>query len=350
MRSNLFKLFFKFIFLLGLFHKAYGDINEISPCSLVYVHIGDTIPSYLETSIAQARLFNPTIPIYVIGNSHALANIDFSEHTVVLIHIESLHLTEFHKTFIEKATSNGLWRYALERFLYIDDMIQQYNLKNVFHLENDVTIYFDLNEKLPVFEECYFNMIAAVFDCDDRCIPSFVYFSNRIPSKKWAEYISKNGLEGTNDMELFSKFKNFYNNKYANHLPILIPSYSKDRPLFNLLKQKANSVQPYIRHLDKFQLIFDAAAIGQFFGGVDPVHGKYNTGFINERCIFNPSYFNYEWKKDNENRWIPYISYGEKTYPIANLHIHCKNLQKFYSLNDEPPSVPTSFWSVAPLE
>ena len=42
-------------------------------------------------------------------------------------------------------------------------------------------------------------------------------------------------------------------------------------------------------NFDRFQYIFDAAAIGQYLGGIDPIHDKNDTsGFVNEICIINP--------------------------------------------------------------
>lgn len=330
--------------------KMHANDSALDPCSLLYVHIGPQLPSYLDVNIAQARLFNPKIPIYLIGNSSALSAYDNTKHAVILVPIESLTLSNYHENFIHGAKTQGFWRYALERFLYIDDFIQQYGLTNIFHIENDVMIYINLEEKLPTFEQFYSGMIGAVFDCEARCIPSFVYFSNALPSKKLAEFISVNGLEGSNDMTLLNQFKESYYKKFSDHLPILIPAYAKDRPLTNLLKKTAKNALPYSNHLEEFQVIFDGAAIGQFLGGIDPIHGRSEPGFVNELTVFYTPYFTYIWKRDKNKRLVPFISYKGISYPIANLHVHSKNLKSFYSLNKNPIRIPSSFWALAPLK
>ena len=82
----------------------------------------------------------------------------------------------------------------------------------------------------------------------------------------------------------------------------------------------------------KLDSISDAAAIGQYLGGIDPWHGCHNTiGFINETCIFNPALCSFVWELDFKNRKIPYIIFKNAKYCINNLHIHCKNLNKFKS-------------------
>lgn len=324
---------------------------ETPPCSLVYVHIGPQLPTYLSVAIAQARHFNANIPIYLLGNSAALANYDYRQHKIHLVPLESLNPTENHKRFKNHTSMNhDFWRYALERFLYLDDFIHQHGLNNVFHTENDVMLYFDLTEKLPIFQENYNGMIATVFDCDERSVPSFVYISNAIPSEKFAEFISVKGLNGSTDMTLLYEFKERYYKTFSDHLPILIPEYAKQRELKSLAKRIAKSPNPFINNIDKFQIIFDAAAIGQFFGGIDPILGNKGPGFVGELSVFLTHLCTYEWRQDIHGRWIPYISFGGTTYPIANLHIHCKNLQAFYSLNQNFFPLPTRAYSSLPME
>ena len=196
--------------------KINAEITNRHSHSLVYVHIGPDLPSYLPIAIAQARLFNPDTPIYLIANSSAMSNYDCEDQKIHLVPIELLIPTKSHKKFKDRAKSNGFWRYTLERFLYLDDFIQQYKLNNVFHAENDVMIYFNLEEKLHVFQECYPKMIATTFDCDERSVTSFVYISDPMPSKQFAKYIAINGLNGANDMSLLFDFKEKYYKKTRN--------------------------------------------------------------------------------------------------------------------------------------
>jgi hypothetical protein len=78
-----------------------------------------------------------------------------------------------------------------------------------------------------------------------------------------------------------------------------------------------------------YNCIFDAAAIGQYLGGVDPRNMSGDTkGFVNETCVINYSKYNFIWKNKN-NKKIPYIIINNIEYPIVNLHIHCKDLKSF---------------------
>jgi len=339
------------IFLISFFcGKIYTDEVSNQSSSLVYVHIGPKLPVYLPIAIKQARLFNPELTIYLLAESNALSEFDFTKEEIKLISLESIHLSRSHKIFNRLATTKGFWRYTLERFLYLDDFIQQYGLRNVFHTENDVMIYFDLLEKVPLFEECYKGMIATVFDCDERSVPSFVYIYDSHPSSKFANFISKKGLKGANDMYLLFEFKEKYYKLLADHLPILIPEYAKERSLTNLSKKTAKSPIPFVNNIERLGLIFDAAAIGQFLGGIDPILGNRGPGFVGELSVFLSHFCTYEWKLDECKRWIPYISYAGETYPIANLHIHCKDLSSFSSSNTSFFPLPKNVYSSLPMD
>lgn len=318
--------------------------------ALVYVHIGPKFPSYLSIAIAQARLFNPKTPIYLIANKNALSRYNCAKQEVISIPIESLKMTKHHSRFQKHIKIDGFWRYAIERFFYIDDFIQEYNLNNVFHTENDVMIYFDIEDKLPIFYQNYNNMIATVFDCDERSVPSLVYISNPYVSEKLAKFMSYHGCDGKTDMTLLNDFKEHHYKRLMDHLPILISEYANDRPLISLSKKRAQEVSPYINFLDQFGMIFDAAALGQFLGGIDPILNNRGAGFVAELSVFLTPYFEFKWAKDSKERWIPYISYKGTTYPIANLHIHCKDLRSFFSLNKNHFPLPTRIWSSLPLE
>jgi hypothetical protein len=328
---------------------VFGLPEAKSHC-LVLIHIGEQFPKHLPYSLAQARLFNPDCPIFLIGNATAFSKVEEDALPVTPVFIESLECSNRHKQYNERTQVTGFWRYALERFLLLDDFIQQYGLSNVFHIENDVMLYFDIAKKLPVFEACYPNMMASVFDCDERCVPSFVYIQNPETSALLTLFIADRAHLNTTDMELLSLFKDAFYKTRGDHLPILIPSYAKDYPLTNIFKNTAKDPKPYSNHLDLLGLIFDAAALGQFFGGIDPILGPSKPGFMGEASVFLPMHFAFQWLQDEEGRFIPYISYEDQTYPIANLHIHSKALDKFLSTNPTAPKVPTECFSSLPFD
>jgi hypothetical protein len=81
-----------------------------------------------------------------------------------------------------------------------------------------------------------------------------------------------------------------------------------------------------------FKGVFDAAAIGQYMGGIDPIHNSNNTdGFISTHCAFRVDSVYFLWKKEHK-LYRPYISVDKTTwYPIFNLHIHNKHMTRWLS-------------------
>lgn len=314
----------------------------VSEPSIVFVHLGPTLPEYLPTALSQARLFNPEISIYLLANESAIKNKDLigKDSNIKLISCESLQKSFCHKKFITRSTlnktfRNGFWFFTTERFFYLAAFLKQYRLVDVFHLENDVMLYANLNELLPLFKKNYHDMIAATFDNDHRCIPGFLYISNAKPLEHFLDFITQKKNKSSNDMEAFSRFQQKYQGQWIDHLPILIPEYSKDHELISSSGSQGSHPNQFSNHFEQFHSIFDAAAIGQYLGGIDPRNGVCKPGFINEECIFNPTHFTFHWQEDDQGRKIPLITYQGSQWKINNLHIHSKNLKQFKSKNDQ---------------
>lgn len=330
-------VFLFFIFVLP-FNSIFGNTKNEEP-SIVFVHLGSSLPDYLPIAIAQARLFNPSLSIYLIANKKALtkgAKKELRNSQTKFISCESLTQSASHKKFrakskLDKKFRKGFWTFTTERFFYLSAFLKKYNLSNIFHLENDVMLYTDLKCALPIFLKNYANKIGATFDNDNRCIPGFLYISNQAALEQFTDFIGATAERGDNDMQLFAKFQKQEEGKWIKHLPILTPEYAKDHQLISSSGSKGSNPLDFSSHIEEFHSIFDAAAIGQYLGGIDPRNGDSTPGFINEECIFNPSNFQFAWKADEHSRKIPIMAYKGKEYKINNLHIHSKNLKAFQS-------------------
>ena len=106
--------------------------------------------------------------------------------------------------------------------------------------------------------------------------------------------------------------------KWVDTLPIFIENNKND---------VTNMITKNFKH---YNAIFDAAAIGQYLGGIDPRNQAGDTiGFVNETCVIDYSKYTFIWKNKDDLKY-PYIIVNNKEYPIVNLHIHCKNLKIFF--------------------
>jgi len=315
-------------------------LNLASPLlhcySILFVHLGKQLPTYLTDALVQARLFNATTDIYLLANKCALDAAQLpTEWNIKGVPVEQITKTKHHQTFLknsvlDKAGRDGFWFFASERFLYIDDFMRQYNVADVFHLESDNMLYVDLAELLPIFH-AHYPGIAATFDNDARCIPGFIYFANKKAMTKLARFFVEQAKSNQNDMVMIGLFKNKYGLKYIDQLPIVMSAYAQKMGLRSPSNHLTTHAYAYSNHIGEFNSIFDAAALGQYLGGIDPRNGKSEPGFINESCLFNPACLSYEWVVDAQGRKVPFAFYDGVYYRINNLHIHSKYLYKFLS-------------------
>lgn len=320
---------------LFLYSALFADANY----SIVFIHIGNKIPEYTETALLQARLFNPECPIILIANDAAIQDFPLKdeETNITYVACESLIKLSAHQAFIKQTTlddqlRNGFWRYTSERFLYLQDLMVQQNLTNVFHLEYDNMLYVNLQDLLPIFTEHY-KAIAATFDNDKRCIPGFMFIQNPDTMTTLANFFSQLAKLGYNDMEVLGRFRKRYGKKVIDNLPIISEAYVRKNLLISPMNHVARNKWNYCQNIELFNSIFDAAALGQYLGGIDPsLYGSSSPGFINESCVFNPSLLTYEWIADEANRSVPYAVYAGTRYRINNLHIHSKKLELFKSI------------------
>jgi hypothetical protein len=309
-----------------------------APFHFVLIHIGDAVPSYIDACIHQIRLFNPpdSAAIWVLANEPGLTNMAECGN-LRKIPLESLSPSPAHRSFRERYTNERLqhfWKYTIERFFYLEEMMKTYNLQNVFHLENDTMLYLDVNSVLPVFLEHY-KGLGVTMDCDYRCIPGFVYVRDPLPLGLFNQYVASTVRPNKNDMQLLADFaSSVQDDEVIQTLPVLLPEY--DKPLKNLVGYTSLRRTLYTNHFDKFQGIFDAAAIGQYLGGISPRNTPQphtTVGFINETCVFQCNFLDFTWETNENNLTSLFARYkgAESRHPVFTLHVHSKNLDQFRS-------------------
>ena len=272
---------------------------------IILVSIGN-FQEYILDNIKNLLLFNNN-DITVITNKEFFDKLN--NYQVTLIDYNELSDNNFNiNSQLDKNFRNGFWHFCSLRLFYVYSYIKQYNLENCIHLENDVISYVNFDEIKNKFKE---NKVYATFDCSTRVIPGILY----IPNYKSFEPIIDKYNFNMNDMENLAKF----NESVILPLPIF--------PIINGGIVKCNKL------FFDFNMIFDAAAMGQYLGGIDPRNQSGDTtGFVNETCIIKYNKYKFEWIKIND-LFIPHIIINSNKYKICNLHIHSKNLSNFIADN-----------------
>jgi hypothetical protein len=266
---------------------------------IILVCIGN-FQEYILDNIQNLYLHNNT-DITVITEKEYFDK--FEEYEIELVDRTTLDDLSFNElSLLDKDFRNGFTHFCSLRFFYLYSYLNKNNIDDCIHIENDVLIYYDLNNTLFSSEK-----LCACFDCESRVIPSVIY----IPKPSTLKYILDHYDNRLNDMQNFGR--------HANVIEKL--------PIFN------DTSHTLSQHFNKYNIIFDAAALGQYLGGVDERNIPGNTeGFINETSLIKFNIYNFYWKKIN-NLYYPFIEINGESIRIFNLHIHCKKLYTFVSSN-----------------
>ena len=283
--------------------------------SVVLVCLG-TFQEYIMTNIAQLiRLGHTTI--YVLTNAELFPHFEPFSESICLISVETLedpfHFAE--KSCLDKEWRTGFWHYTSARFFVIHSFMEKYGVNNVIHIENDVVLYYNCDDVLtePLLNS---GRIHIPFDSYVRNIASILY----IPDASTFGQVLSHYDYSKNDMYNFSVIRE--KTDLIDQFPIFVEE-SDERS--GTVSERAFVSRGWSR-FGKY--IFDAAAIGQYIGGVDPRNCATDTrGFINETCVIK---YNVEgtivWKIEN-GIMKPFLRMKcEKEIPIFNLHIHSKQL------------------------
>jgi hypothetical protein len=256
--------------------------------------------TYMKTNIDQLLKFD--FNIHAIIDRTFFDSMEEYKTRITLVDSSTLQTDFDSKSMLNKDFRDGFCNNTSKRLFILNEYMKQKGLKNVIHLENDVLLYSDM--KYDLDEKIYITM-----DEENRCVPGIVYIPNH---------------------ELFDRLIQEYNYS-KDDMENLAIFYNRHRDIVNTFPIIDNSVQPsiYNKEFERFHSIFDAAAMGQYLGGVDPrnIPGD-TTGFVNETCIIKYNNYQFKWLK-KEGHYVPHILINNNWILVNNLHIHSKRLKEF---------------------
>ena len=328
--------------------------------NIIFVHLGDAIPSCISTTLKQARFLNSDSDIYLLTDEKSYSYFRekhsdlIKQEYIQVVNMASIPPTKEHLDFqkikgIFGMEGDGFWLYTSERFFTLYDFIKMKNLENILHLENDTMLYVGISEILPLFKNI---RIAAPFQSLKGCIPCFVFIKDAESLsllvnhmlKEIEHYDKKHPEIFLNDMQTLASFYRTYGTDYLLPLPTLMPEYSK------YYTKRKSTFSPDNRTPIEFlyissslfpEILFDAAGLGIFINGLDSkLTWNPGKGTIDPRCLFNPSYFSYYWAKDEKERDVPYLCFKGKSYRIMNLHFHSKKPEDYTSFKETRAPLP----------
>lgn len=263
---------------------------------------------YILTNIQQLILLKHD-NIYIITHSHFFSLFDSFKESIYLVNVDDLPDSfEFYKkTTLNKHFRNGFWALASLRFFYIYELMNLFHLTNVIHLENDVLIYYNIDQIIDKLDN---RFLYIPFDSFSRNIASILY----IPNCDIFKMILDSYDFHCSDMDNFS-------------LILRETGLIQPFPIFSHSHASTPEEQFVSSNFDKMGFLFDAAAMGQYLGGIDPQNDSSNTvGFVNETCVIKYNKYSF-FQIDFDGFLRPFILIDRSLFPIFNLHIHSKKVE-----------------------
>jgi hypothetical protein len=255
-----------------------------------------------------------------LTDPHLLNDPLFNKYDVLPINKDDFHSKQIDKFIrLYNKPANNFWTVTATRLFYVCEFLLKNKIKNTYFFENDVLLYYNLQELHKNLIKDYKHMAITVGG-EDKCMTGFCFIPNATDFLLILLAINSLLSENTH-----KELLELYNVDMIHEMSLLRIIMKKYHFLVEL-----NSMPqcPY------YNTIFDPAGWGQFVGGTtNGIPGaKPKDHYIGQMLIENPEY-NVVWKEDQYGRNIPYFFDGKKEkIRINNLHIHSKNLYKYMSL------------------
>jgi hypothetical protein len=287
---------------------AQVDKNNYLKPPLVYVWIGSSLPAWARMALKLSNLNSGVVTILI--SSKSIGSVPEVSEQIFLEDFYTPPKNISHEfDDMSLAFRDGFWIKTTERFFVLQQFMEEYSMKAIFHAELDNLIFdiSDLSKKLDSVGVGFF----CPRDSIDRGIASLVYINQVTSLKEMTDVFMKNKPGYQNDMLLLGDLLKNSNNFYS-------------LPTENKLEVNKKELWETVNHTD-LGGIFDAASIGQFLFGIDPRNS--NTllfnGFENENkgCdLWNLKFINCL-----ERRTFQIKDNASSTrLNLYNIHIHSK--------------------------
>lgn len=309
--------------------------------SIILTHLGESVPFYIKECVHQIRVWNPTLPVYIILDPFHKEGEFFINlillYSVNLIYTDSLVCTDHHlyfKNHFQGDTTfrKGYWKHVKERFFYIEELIQRDRLEHVISMEYDVLLYVDLNTLLEKFKTSH-QTLRIVRDNDERGHPAFMYIPTVDSIHHFLMFIISIIQSPLEDMQALAAYAISFTDK-VHYLPVLPSSINYSIPhRTSHCGHKTKNPYYLSEDFDHFVTLFDSLVVGQWVGGIDSrnMGGKKVSQYENESALYSIKEMKFEWKKNLFNfLWQPFLD----GTPLATIHVHSKSLLSF--LSDRP--------------
>lgn len=283
---------------------------------LVFVYLGNKLPRYGRKSIKMAQQYSGLDVVLVCEKRFRFTGLDKAETYLLSSNYKS-KLSQNLANSINVKFRNGFWLKTIERFFALEEYMQAEQIERCFHAELDNVVF--ANDELVKVLNSFGSGLFIPFDSPNRAIASFIYLNSLKTLQNFCQFAEQIG-GNYNDMELLAM--------YGAMNPVCVfalPSSMENNTLKTQLLHKG------IRTVDELDSgIFDAAAIGQWYFGIDPrnSHSKISNRFKNEVADLDLDQFRMRWNEESSCFYASELKNSQTEYFVNNLHIHSKIYRK----------------------
>ena len=291
--------------------------------NVVLFHRGTTLPDYIRCCVSQILHTTPDAQIYLLTN----LNIEKPNNkNITIVNINEFDVPNISNYFAHDIPEHvQLWQTAALRLFYIEKFLEKYNINDIIHFDNDVLVFSNLKNLLTKFKKFNF-LITAHFETE--YVFGFSYIKNnksltpinnsllQLINLPFPELQARVNSECPHEMRLLNYINTTNNNKYIDHLPVVVEGPGSD-------------------NFDIFQTIFDPSSYGKHVAGSHCL-GSHNKHYVSTPDWHGTELHHYAGTQISSGKIkvsfdgkYPLLTYNNKTYTINNLHIHDKNLKDF---------------------
>jgi len=278
------------------------------------------LPDYIRTCIKQILSTNPESSIYLITDKKIIND------KVNCLNVNDFQITgDLFRNFKFFRNNNVKYHFELFtssafRFLFIEELCRQKQLKNIFTFDNDVLVYGKFSNFISNIDKKY--EVAITQSVTNEYICGFNYYR---------DYNSLVPIAGD--------FKAFLNYSEHDLKEIFKDNFkagfiSEMSLLYYIIKERKipTQVLPSYPEKNNFNCIFDPITYGQTLGGRSPALIEKEESFIDKNHILGNCLSNNEIRVVFENKKpLVYNNKTKEVFELFNLHVHSKKLNIFKS-------------------
>jgi hypothetical protein len=277
------------------------DDKKSDVTNYVYCHIGE-LPSHLIDSINSVYEVEPFARLILVTDQ----NIEIDGVEVLRVNqIASEQTKKVLNMSLFSDDGNVLWRTSIFRVFLVRDCIKYFNLDNCYHFDSDVLLFEPSSKFDNLINDC--DGLSVTYHTEDEIVFGFSKFGDIHKIDEICDILCEIIFDEGKQKEYYTIM--------PNEMQLLGGIYKRRPDLIKRLNVFPN----------KDGIVFDPSSYGQYLGGTNNGH---SSGWYGDHHVIGKEISKGVLTPIFENN-KPYVKMDNVKYPLASLHIHSKDTERF---------------------